>query len=429
MEASVVVLPVEIISTILDCLDDPAYCAARQAHSCFRVDDTERVERRACRWRGCVTIEDFCLKGNLYAVARTSAEARASARAVHASASHEFACVRAAARGGHLDVLLLLRDLGYPIDPVVVAKGAARGGHVHLLDIVVDGRLFQRPSDTQDLIRRVVDQAYRSDRPNVFGWTCAARGEPPTTGDIWWALKCDAVAVALYCESRGAVGFDWLDAFRRTQSRCPKAMAEIAWRVTRNMDEDEQCGFACETMRRGRMKCLDAVYEACPEAFGFDCAIAALDHQSVKRLDWLEKRGLIDDYDDLFDAAVRCDNVWAVDWLHDVDGWSVDWDATIATAIKARAIGVIAWACSPIFSGVDRDAIELAFYGHDSDVLAILHLIAHEGYADAVLFLLGACMWAAPGMPQRPEVVDAIARCVETGRRDVIDALYRNRLI
>ncbi|AGO85249.1 hypothetical protein psal_cds_1050 [Pandoravirus salinus] len=257
MEASVVLLPVEIISAILNCLDDPAYCAARQAHPCFRVDDAERVERRACLWRGCTTLEDFCLRGNTYAVARIHDARHFKARRIRAHLTH--ACVVAAARGGHLDVLSLLRRLGCHTAQIHVARGAARGGHVHILDALVAGRMPRHPVAAHNTVRAIIDEACRGDHVDVFAWACGVRDRPPTLGDIQTALGHGAIAVALYCESCGAVGFDWLDAFKRAEPHRPVAMAGLARRVMRDMSKDARRAFGRETMRRGRIEELQCI--------------------------------------------------------------------------------------------------------------------------------------------------------------------------
>ncbi|AGO85248.1 hypothetical protein psal_cds_1049 [Pandoravirus salinus] len=99
-----------------------------------------------------------------------------------------------------------------------------------------------------------------------------------------------------------------------------------------------------------------------------------------------------------------------------------DWGAVATAAIKARAVNVIAWLCESVFSPDERDAIDRAFQREALAVLALVHHIAHIDRADVVVFLLDTC---APGMPRRPEVIDAVGRCVETRREGVLRALHR----
>ncbi|AGO85062.1 Ankyrin repeat domain containing protein [Pandoravirus salinus] len=99
-------LPPEVMAAITAHLGDRDFCRARVAHRCFRADSDEAVDRRANRWRGDKTPEHFCAVGLVEAL-----EVLHTRRVVMGPA-----CAKAAASGGHVNVLAFLRRVGTSFD-------------------------------------------------------------------------------------------------------------------------------------------------------------------------------------------------------------------------------------------------------------------------------------------------------------------------
>ncbi|AGO83020.2 Ankyrin repeat domain containing protein [Pandoravirus dulcis] len=98
-------LPVELVAAITRHLGDRDLCRARAAHRCFHADSAEALARRACRWRGKTTPEEFCAVGLVEALEILHARGVPMGRE----------CAREAALAGHVDVLDFLRRNGLPL--------------------------------------------------------------------------------------------------------------------------------------------------------------------------------------------------------------------------------------------------------------------------------------------------------------------------